>query len=44
MVELPDPTADLGWSDYGGAIHEIFHQNAVAHPDSPCVTETKSAT
>lgn len=44
MVELPDPTADLDWSGYVGAIHEIFHQNAVAHPDRPCVTETQTQT
>lgn len=44
MVELPDPTADLDWSGYVGAIHEIFRKNALAHPDRPCVTETKSST
>ncbi|KAI1435092.1 alpha-aminoadipate reductase [Xylaria sp. CBS 124048] len=44
MVELPDPTVDLDWSGYAGAIHEIFHKNALAHPDRPCVTETKSHT
>ncbi|KAJ6442339.1 L-2-aminoadipate reductase large subunit [Purpureocillium lavendulum] len=44
MVELPDPTVDLDWSGYVGAIHEIFHKNALAHPDRPCVTETKSST
>ncbi|KAI0125638.1 alpha-aminoadipate reductase [Xylariales sp. AK1849] len=43
MVELPDPTVDLDWS-YVGAIHDIFHDNALAHPDRPCVTETKSHT
>ncbi|QPH04919.1 putative secondary metabolism biosynthetic enzyme [Epichloe festucae Fl1] len=44
MVELPDPTVDLDWSGYVGAIHEIFHNNALAHPDRPCVTETKTST
>lgn len=44
MVELPDPTADLDWSGYVGAIHETFHKNALAHPDRPCVTETKTYT
>ncbi|KAI1822510.1 alpha-aminoadipate reductase [Xylaria intraflava] len=44
MVELPDPTVDLDWSGYAGAIHEIFHKNALAHPDRPCVTETKTDT
>ncbi|KAI0199288.1 non-ribosomal peptide synthetase [Astrocystis sublimbata] len=41
---LPDPTSDLGWSAFEGAIHEIFHKNALAAPDSPCVTETQSST
>lgn len=41
---LPDPTVDLDWSGYIGAIHEIFHKNAQAHPDRPCVTETASST
>ncbi|KAI6784603.1 L-2-aminoadipate reductase large subunit [Emericellopsis cladophorae] len=41
---LPDPTADLDWSGYAGAIHEIFHKNALAFPDRPCVTETKTPT
>lgn len=44
MVQLPDPTADLGWSNYAGAIHEFFQQNAEAHPDRPCVIETPSST
>jgi L-aminoadipate-semialdehyde dehydrogenase len=43
-MELVDPTSDLGWSSYIGAIHEIFHNNARAHPDRPCVTETASST
>lgn len=40
---LPDPTADLHWSDYRGAIHEIFAANAERHPERPCVVETPSA-
>ncbi|KAK0846243.1 large subunit of alpha-aminoadipate reductase [Friedmanniomyces endolithicus] len=40
----PDPTADLHWSAYRGAIHEIFSQNAKAHPDRTCVVETASST
>jgi L-aminoadipate-semialdehyde dehydrogenase len=39
-VRLPDPTADLDWSGYRGAIHEIFESNANQHPDKPCITET----
>ncbi|KAK7984032.1 hypothetical protein PG989_011434 [Apiospora arundinis] len=44
MAPLPDPTADLDWSGYVGAIHEIFTQQAQAHPDRVCVVETKSST
>ncbi|TKA82073.1 hypothetical protein B0A55_01519 [Friedmanniomyces simplex] len=40
----PDPTADLHWSTYRGAIHEIFSNNAKAHPDRTCVVETASST
>ncbi|KAH8175983.1 male sterility protein [Sarocladium implicatum] len=41
---LPDPTVDLEWSGYIGAIHEIFHKNALKTPEAPCVTETASST
>ncbi|CAG8975772.1 hypothetical protein HYALB_00009292 [Hymenoscyphus albidus] len=37
---LPDPTADLHWSAFRGAIQEIFAANAEAHPDRLCVVET----
>ncbi|KAF2765348.1 large subunit of alpha-aminoadipate reductase [Teratosphaeria nubilosa] len=40
----PDPTSDLHWSDYKGAIYEIFAKNAKAHPDRTCVVETASST
>jgi len=40
----PDPTSDLHWSDYRGAIHEIFAENAAKHPDRSCVVETASST
>ncbi|KAK5109035.1 hypothetical protein LTR62_007583 [Meristemomyces frigidus] len=39
----PDPTSDLDWSGYRGAIHEIFANNANAHPDRTCVVETASS-
>jgi L-2-aminoadipate reductase len=39
---LPDATRDLGWSSFRGAIHDIFSANAEAHPDRPCVIETKA--
>ncbi|KAL4937134.1 hypothetical protein BDV06DRAFT_203589 [Aspergillus oleicola] len=41
---LPDPTADLHWSKFRGAIHDIFAENAQSHPDKLCIVETKSAT
>src|SRR5271156_6804705 len=41
---LPDPSSDLGWSSFRGAIHDIFAANAEAHPDRLCVVETKSGT
>jgi L-2-aminoadipate reductase len=43
MAGLPDPTVDLDWSGYVGAIHDIFAQNAKKHPDRVCVVETKSS-
>ncbi|KAI8953232.1 putative aminoadipate protein [Xylaria longipes] len=43
-AELPDPTADLDWSGYVGAIHEVFRRQAEAHPDRVCVVETASST
>ena len=39
---LPDPTLDLHWSDYRGAIHDTFTANAEVHPDRTCVVETSS--
>ncbi|KAI9690861.1 MAG: putative NRPS-like protein biosynthetic cluster [Bathelium mastoideum] len=41
---LPDPTQDLHWSDFRGAIHEIFAANATKHPDRLCIAETASST
>lgn len=38
---LPDPTRDLGWSSFRGAIHDIFSANAEAHPEWLCVVETR---
>ncbi|KAG7664623.1 LYS2 [[Candida] subhashii] len=40
--QLPDPTIDLDWSGYRGAIQDIFMRNAEAHPERPCVVETES--
>lgn len=47
MIEsgiLPDPTADLHWSDFAGAIQDIFARNASNHPDRIFVVETPSST
>ena len=41
-AHLPDPTADLHWSAFRGAIHDIFSQNAESYPDRLCVVETAS--
>lgn len=40
---LPDPTSNLNWSKFRGAIHDIFVENAEKHPDRLCVVETKSS-
>lgn len=37
---IPNPTSDLSWDSWDGAIHEIFEGNALKHPDRWCVTET----
>lgn len=41
-AELPDPTLDLDWSGFRGAIQDIFMENASKFPDRDCVVETKS--
>lgn len=40
---LPDPTTDLDWCGYRGAIHDIFEANALRHPARTCVVETRLA-
>ncbi|KAF9698137.1 hypothetical protein EKO04_003866 [Ascochyta lentis] len=42
--DIPDPTADLHWSDFKGPIHQIFAANARKHPDRRCVVETATST
>ncbi|KAI9848389.1 MAG: large subunit of alpha-aminoadipate reductase [Sclerophora amabilis] len=39
----PDPRADLCWSDFRGAIQDIFAENARRHPERVCVVETASS-
>ncbi|KAI9833381.1 MAG: large subunit of alpha-aminoadipate reductase [Phylliscum demangeonii] len=40
---LPDPTKDLNWSAFRGAIQDIFSRNAERHPTRTCVVETATA-
>ena len=40
---VPDPTTDLHWSSFQGAIHDIFASNSKKHPGRLCVRETGSA-
>ncbi|KAI0064915.1 large subunit of L-aminoadipate-semialdehyde dehydrogenase [Artomyces pyxidatus] len=42
--KLPDPTADLNWCDWKGAITDVFSRNARASPDRPCVIQCLPAT
>ncbi|KAG0680792.1 putative secondary metabolism biosynthetic enzyme [Pichia californica] len=39
---LPDPTIDLDWSNFRGAIQDIFSDNAEKFPERTCVIETAS--
>lgn len=39
---LPDPTKDLEWCGWRGAITQIFERNARAHPDRRCIVESLS--
>ncbi|SNX83185.1 probable LYS2 - L-aminoadipate-semialdehyde dehydrogenase, large subunit [Melanopsichium pennsylvanicum] len=39
---LPDPTKDLEWCGFRGAITQIFERNARAHPDRRCIVESLS--
>ncbi|KAF8633050.1 hypothetical protein AX15_001530 [Amanita polypyramis BW_CC] len=39
-AKLPDPTSDLDWCGWKGAITDIFSRNARQHPDRPCVIQS----
>ena len=39
-ANLPDPTRDLHWCDWKGAITDVFTQNARRGPDRPCVVQS----
>lgn len=38
---LPDPAKDLDWCGFKGAITDIFHANAKAHPEKACVVQSR---
>ncbi|KAI0827132.1 L-aminoadipate-semialdehyde dehydrogenase large subunit [Trametes gibbosa] len=38
-AKLPDPTADLNWCDFKGAIPDVFSRNARQWPDRQCVIQ-----
>lgn len=40
---LPNPTADLNWCDFKGAITDVFSANARKWPDRPCVIQSLPA-
>ncbi|KAJ3001000.1 large subunit of alpha-aminoadipate reductase [Globomyces sp. JEL0801] len=39
-AELPNPTGDLHWDNFEGAITDIFNKNAQSHPEKLCVIES----
>ncbi|KAK0192225.1 alpha-aminoadipate reductase Lys1p, partial [Armillaria mellea] len=41
--KLPDPTADLNWCDWKGAVTDVFSRNAREWPDRPCVIQSLPA-
>ncbi|KAJ3517904.1 hypothetical protein NLJ89_g217 [Agrocybe chaxingu] len=42
-AKLPEPTADLDWCGWKGAITDVFSRNARANPDRPCVVQSLPA-
>ena len=39
-ANLPDPTADLNWCDWKGAITDVFSENARRYPQRSCVIQS----
>ncbi|KAG6816775.1 putative NRPS-like protein biosynthetic cluster [Tephrocybe sp. NHM501043] len=39
-AKLPDPTGDLNWCGWKGAITDVFSRNARQWPDRPCVIQS----
>lgn len=42
-AELPDPTSDLDWCGWKGAITDVFSRNARQWPERPCVLQSVPA-
>jgi L-2-aminoadipate reductase len=42
-ARLPDPTADLDWCGWKGAIPDVFSANARRFPERPCVIQSYPA-
>jgi L-2-aminoadipate reductase len=42
-ANLPDPTADLNWCGWKGAITDVFSLNARQSPNRPCVVQSMPA-
>ncbi|KAL1725337.1 hypothetical protein EV714DRAFT_240093 [Schizophyllum commune] len=42
--KLPNPTADLDWCGWKGAITDVFTRNAKQWPDRPCVIQSEKIT
>jgi len=42
-AKLPDPTSDLDWCGWKGAITSVFSRNARAHPERTCVIQSLPA-
>jgi L-2-aminoadipate reductase len=42
-AKLPDPTGDLDWCGWKGAITDIFSRHAQQSPDRPCVVQSIQA-
>ncbi|KAI9444302.1 alpha-aminoadipate reductase Lys1p [Lactarius indigo] len=40
QTHLPNPTADLNWCDWKGAIPNVFSRNARHFPSRPCVIQS----
>lgn len=42
-IKLPDPTANLHWDSFHGAITDIFHINSLQFPTRTCIVESRSS-